>query len=86
MTFRNMATWTEINHHINYLNLTIKFDYEYWEKSVHFLDTTIYMYFNDKHQLESELYIKPTYKTLLLEVLSTAKRNDTNGLSQVTKN
>ena len=66
-------------------------------KSVHILVTTIYMYFNDKHQLESELHIKPTDKTLRLhsilhstrthvnEVLSTAKRYDTNGLSQVTK-
>ena len=35
--------------HINHFHPTIKFGYEYSDKSVHFLDTTIY--FNDKHQI-----------------------------------
>ena len=80
--------------HINHFHPTIKFDYEYSDKSVHFLDTTIY--FNDKHQLESDstsnrrtkhyYTILHSTRTHVNEVLSTAKRYDTDGLSQMTKN
>ena len=50
--------------HINNFHPTIKFDYSYSDKSVNFLDTTIYI--NDKNKLESDLFIKPTDRTLLL--------------------
>ena len=50
--------------YINNLHPTIKFDYTYSAKSVNFLDTTIYI--NSTGKLESDLYIKPTDRTLLL--------------------
>ena len=50
--------------YINNLQPTIKFDYTYSAKSVNFLDTTIYI--NSTGKLESDLYIKPTDRTLLL--------------------
>ena len=50
--------------HINNFHPTIKFDHLHSDKSVNFLDTTIYI--NDKNKLESDLYIKPTDRTLLL--------------------
>ena len=59
----------ELKHSTNFLtnimfHLTIKFDYTYSSTSVNFLDTTIYI--NNHNQFESDLYIKPTGKTLLL--------------------
>ena len=50
--------------YINTSHPTIKFEYEYSHKSVHFLDTRIYI--NESNLLESDLYIKPTDRTLLL--------------------
>ena len=50
--------------YINQLHPTIKFEYTYSTESVNFLDTRIYI--NKHKQLESDLYIKPTDKTLLL--------------------
>ena len=50
--------------YINNFHPTIKFDYTYSYKSVSFLDTTIYI--NSNNKLESDLYIKPTDRTLLL--------------------
>ena len=50
--------------YMNNAHATIKFDYEYSLTSVNFLDTTIYI--NNNNNLESQLYIKPTDKTLLL--------------------
>lgn len=65
------AIWTHGNEtlmefllYINNFHTTIKFDIEHSHKSVHFLDTTIFI--NNSNQLESDLYIKPTDKTLLL--------------------
>jgi hypothetical protein len=43
---------------------TIKFEYEYSSQTVHFLDTKIYV--NEQYKLESDIYIKPTDKTMLL--------------------
>ena len=51
--------------YINNFHHTIKFDYTYSHKSVSFLDTTIYI--NSNNKLESDLYIKPTDRTLLLD-------------------
>ena len=51
-------------HHMNKLHTTIKFEYEYSTKTVHFLDTRIYV--NEQNKLESDVYIKPTDKTMLL--------------------
>ena len=50
--------------YINTSHPTIKFEYEYSHKSVHFLDTRICI--NESNLLESDLYIKPTDRTLLL--------------------
>ena len=50
--------------YINELHRTIKFDYTFSHKTVNFLDTTIYL--NNDNKLESDLYIKPTDRTLLL--------------------
>ena len=50
--------------YINNLHPTIKFDYTYSAKSVNFLDTAVYI--NSTGKLESDLYIKPTDRTLLL--------------------
>ena len=50
--------------HINKFHPTIKFDCTYSHKTVNFLDTTIYI--NSNNKLESDLYIKPTDRTLLL--------------------
>ena len=50
--------------YINNFHPTIKFDYTYSYKSVNFLDTTVYI--NPNNKLESDLYIKPTDRTLLL--------------------
>jgi hypothetical protein len=50
--------------YINQFHPTIKFDYTHSHKSVNFLDTTIYI--NPNNKLESDLYIKPTDRTLLL--------------------
>ena len=50
--------------YINNLHPTIKFNFTYSAKSVNFLDTTIYI--NSTGKLESDLYIKPTDRTLLL--------------------
>ena len=50
--------------YINNFHPTIKFDHTYSYKSVSFLDTTIYI--NSNNKLESDLYIKPTDRTLLL--------------------
>lgn len=65
------AIWTHgietLNKFLDYINLihpTIKFDYTFSHKTVNFLDTTIYL--NNNNQLESDLYIKPTDRTLLL--------------------
>ena len=59
----------ELKHSTNFLtnimfHLTIKLDYTYSSTSVNFLDTTIYI--NNHNQFESDLYIKPTDRTLLL--------------------
>ena len=53
---------------MNDLHPTIKFEYEYSLQTVHFLDTTIYVY--EQHKLESDIYIKPTNKTMLLHKTS----------------
>ncbi len=65
------AIWThgieKLQQFLTYMNEfhpTIKFDYTYSHESVNFLDTTIYINPNDK--LESDLYIKPTDRTLML--------------------
>ena len=65
------AIWThgidklkEFLHHINNFHPTIKFEIEYSYERVHFLDTNIYI--NNLKQLESDLFIKPTDKALLL--------------------
>ena len=50
--------------YINNFHPTIKFDYTYSYKSVNFLDTTIYI--NSNNKFESDLYIKPTDRTILL--------------------
>jgi hypothetical protein len=50
--------------YINNFHPTIKFDYTYSYKSANFLDTTVYI--NPNNKLESDLYIKPTDRTLLL--------------------
>ena len=50
--------------YINEFHPTIKFDYTYSHKSVNFLDTTIYL--NSLNKFESDLYIQPTDRTLLL--------------------
>ena len=50
--------------YINKFHPTIKFDCTYSHKTVNFLDTTIYI--NSNNKLESDLYIKPTDRTLLL--------------------
>ena len=50
--------------YINPSHPTIKFEYEYSHKSVHFLDTRIHI--NESNLVESDLYIKPTDRTLLL--------------------
>ena len=69
------AIWThgidklkEFLHHINNFHPTIKFEIEYSYERVHFLDTNIYI--NNLKQLESDLFIKPTDKALLLHNLS----------------
>jgi hypothetical protein len=49
---------------MNKLHTTIKFEYEYSTKTVHFLYTRIYV--NEQNKLESDVYIKPTDKTMLL--------------------
>ena len=65
------ALWTHgtetLNQFLNYINEfhpTIKFDYTFSHKTVNFLDTTIY--FNENNKFESDLYIKPTDRMLLL--------------------
>ena len=65
------AIWThgidKLQHFLTYINEfhpTIKFDYIYSLETVNFLDTTIYI--NSNNKLESDLYIKPTDRTLLL--------------------
>ena len=65
------AIWTHGNEklqqflaYINEFHPTIKFDYTYSHKYVNFLDTTIYL--NSLNKFESDLYIKPTDRTLLL--------------------
>jgi hypothetical protein len=65
------AVWThgidklkEFLHYINNFHPTIKFEFEYSCERVHFLDTSIYI--NNLNQLESDLFIKPTDKALLL--------------------
>ena len=58
------ATLIRFLHHMNKLHTTIKFEYEYSTKTVHFLDTRIYV--NEQNKLESDVYIKPTDKTMLL--------------------
>ena len=65
------AIWThgidKLQHFLTYINEfhpTIKFDYTYSLETVNFLDTTIYI--NSNNKLESDLYIKPTDRTLLL--------------------
>ena len=50
--------------YMNKLHTTIKFEYEYSTKTVHFLYTRIYV--NGQNKLESDVYIKPTDKTMLL--------------------
>jgi hypothetical protein len=50
--------------YFNNFHPKIEFDYIYSCKSVNFLDTTIYI--NSNNKLESDLYIKPTDRTLLL--------------------
>ena len=52
------------SHTFNTSHPTIKLEYEYSHKSVHFLETRIYI--NESKLLESGLYIKPTDRTLLL--------------------
>ena len=54
--------------HINRSHPTIKFEYTFSMQSVNFLDTTIYT--NSTCKLESDLYIKPTDRTLLLHQTS----------------
>ena len=65
------AIWTheidKLQHFLTYINEfypSIKFDYTYSLEAVNFLDTTIYI--NSNNKLESDLYIKPTDRTLLL--------------------
>ena len=65
------ALWTHgietLHKFLDYINMfhpTIKFDYTYSSISVNFLDTTIYI--NNHNHFESDLYIKPTDRTLLL--------------------
>ena len=65
------AIWThgidKLQHFLTYINEfhpTIKFDHTYSLETVNFLDTTIYI--NSNNKLESDLYIKPTDRTLLL--------------------
>ena len=69
------AIWTHGNEklqqfvaYINEFHPTIKFDYNYSHKYVNFLDTTIYL--NSLNKFESDLYIKPTDRTLLLHNIS----------------
>ena len=54
--------------HINRSHPTIKFEYTFSTQSVNFLDTTIYI--NSTGKLESDLYIRPTDRTLLLHQTS----------------
>ena len=54
--------------HINRSHPTIKFEYTFSTQSVNFLDTTIYT--DSTGKLESDLYIKPTDRTLLLHQTS----------------
>ncbi len=56
------ASLLKFLHHINEIHLTIKFEYS--TETVHFLDTRIYI--NEQNKLESDVYIKPTDKTMLL--------------------
>jgi hypothetical protein len=58
------ASLLKFLHHINEIHPTIKFEYEYSTKTVHFLDTRIYV--NKQNKLDSDVYIKPTDKTMLL--------------------
>ncbi len=50
--------------YMNEFHPTIKFDYTYSHESVNFFETTIYI--NPNGKLESDLYIKPTNRTLML--------------------
>ena len=50
--------------YMNKTHHTIKFEYEYSSTTVNFLDTRIYK--NKQNKLESDIYIKPTDKTILL--------------------
>ena len=47
----------EFINHANSIHDTIKFEYEISNEKINFLGTTIY--FNDKHELESTIFIKP---------------------------
>ena len=55
--FRVIFTLIEFINHANSIHDTIKFEYEISNEKINFLDTTIY--FNDKHELESIIFIKP---------------------------
>ena len=66
-----LAVWThgidklkEFLHYINNFHPTIKSEFEYSYERVHFFDTSIYI--NNLNRLESDLFIKPTDKALLL--------------------
>jgi hypothetical protein len=54
----------EVLYYINNFHPTIKSEFEYSYERVHFLDTSIYI--NNLNLLESDLFIKPTDKALLL--------------------
>jgi hypothetical protein len=54
----------EFLHYINNFHPTIKSEFEYSYERVHFLDTSIYI--NNLNLQESDLFIKPTDKALLL--------------------
>ena len=69
------AIWThgldKLQTFLSYINRshpTIKFEYTFSTQSVNFLDTTIYT--NSTGKLKSDLYIKPTDRTLLLHQTS----------------
>ena len=58
----------EFINHANAIHDTIKFEYEISSQKINFLDTTIY--FNDKHVLDSTIFIKPTDICTLLQATS----------------
>ena len=79
------AIWTHKNakldqflKYINNFHPAIKFDYTFSSHSVNFLDTTIYT--NTSHRLESDLYIKPTDRTLLLHQSSSHPQTCENAI------